>query len=298
MCLPNGGPFAIVMVVRRVAGALHMHRDYQHPSAIGQRGDLSIFLLLVFSPVAMIAGPAASRKTLMIVKRLPLTLLLTGLLMLTGCSHLMPVSYYQLDGGPVASKTADKDGMSVLLGPITVADYLQRETLLQRQDDGSLSPALTSRWAGSLATDLDRQVLRQLSNRINSQRLVLASDNPNYKAQVQVLLSITRLDSGPRQPAVLEGQWRLVGRDGQLLDTRLVHLEEKHKGPVADQVRAQSEVVQRLVSQLAGAVKNHANTPIAAEEPRRKAPVPAARQEPPKMPVAEPIRIDAEVFRF
>ncbi|OLU13013.1 hypothetical protein BVH01_21875 [Pseudomonas sp. PA1(2017)] len=235
---------------------------------------------------------------MMIAKRLPLTLLLTGLLMLTGCSHLMPVSLYQLDGGPAPTKTADKDGMSVLLGPITVADYLQRETLLQRQDDGSLSPALTSRWAGSLATDLDRQVLRQLSNRINSQRLVLASDNPNYKAQVQVLLSVTRLDSGPHQPAVLEGQWRLVGRDGQLLDTRLVRLEEKHKGSVADQVRAQSEVVQQLVAQLATAVKNHGNTPLAAEEPRRKAPVPAARQEPPKMPVAEPIRIDAEVFRF
>jgi len=49
---------------------------------------------------------------------------------------------------------------------------------------------------------------------------------------------------------------------------------------------------------LATAVKAHANTPIAAEEPRRKAPTPAARQEPPRMPVAEPIRIDAEVFRF
>jgi hypothetical protein len=115
---------------------------------------------------------------------------------------------------------------------------------------------------------------------------------------VQVLLSITRLDSGPRQPAVLEGQWRLVGSNGQLLDTRLVHLEEKHKGPIADQVRAQSAVVRQLVDQLATAVKNSGSNPIAAEEPRRKTPVPAARQEPPKMPVAEPIRIDAEVFRF
>lgn len=234
----------------------------------------------------------------MIVKRLPLTLLLAGLLTLTGCSHFMPVSLYQLDGGTSATKTADKDGMSVLLGPITVADYLQREALLQRQDDGSLSTAGNARWAGSLATDLDRQVLRQLSGRINSQRLVLASDNPSFKAQVQVLLSVTRLDSGPRQPAVLEAQWRLVGQEGQLLDSRLVRLEEKHQGAVADQVRAQSVVVQQLIEQLATAVKNHANTPIATEEPRKKAPVPAARQEPPKMPVAEPIRIDAEVFRF
>ena len=234
----------------------------------------------------------------MMVKRLPLSFLLAGLLTLTGCSHLMPVSLYQLDGGEVASKTADKDGMSVLLGPITVADYLQRESLLQRQDDGSLSTARGARWAGSLATDLDRQVLRQLSSRINSQRLVLASDNPNYKAQVQVLLSVTRLDSGPHQPAVLEAQWRLVGRDGQLLDTRLVRLQEQHQGTVPDQVRAQSVAVQQLVEQLAVAVQKSSTAALAVEEPRKKAPVPAARQEPPKMPVAEPIRIDAEVFRF
>ncbi|TBV01018.1 PqiC family protein [Phytopseudomonas dryadis] len=234
----------------------------------------------------------------MTVTRLPLTLVLAGLLTLAGCSHFQPVSLYQLDGGSSATRTADKNGVSVLLGPITVADYLQREALLQRQDDGSLSAAGSARWAGSLATDLDRQVLRQLSGRLNSQRLVLASENPGFKPQVQVLLSITRLDSGPRRPAVLEAQWRLVGRDGQLLDTRLIHLEEVHQGAIADQVRAQSLAVQKLVEQLASAVQSHASSAVATEEPRKKAPVPAARQEPPKMPVAEPIRIDAEVFRF
>ncbi|NQD93601.1 hypothetical protein HP532_13170 [Pseudomonas sp. CrR25] len=235
----------------------------------------------------------------MTVVRLPLILLLSGLLALAGCTRYQPVPLYQLDGGD-SEVSAAKDGLAVLLGPVSVADYLQRETLLQRQADGSLTAARDARWAGSLAADIDRQLLRQLAARLNSQRLVLAPAVPGFSPQVQVLLSITRLDSGPQRPAVLEAQWRLLGKDGQLLDGRLVRLEEAHQGTIADQVRAQSLVMQQLVEQLALAVQEHGKgAPSVAEEPVKKAPVkPAPKPEQPKIPVAEPIRIDAEVFRF
>ncbi|HBX56805.1 PqiC family protein [Pseudomonas sp. UBA2684] len=235
----------------------------------------------------------------MTVVRLPLVLLLAGLLGLVGCTRYQPVPLYQLDGGN-AAMPADKGGIAVLLGPVSIADYLQREALLQRQADGSLTAATDARWAGSLAADIDRQLLRQLAARLNSQRLVLAPATPGFTPSVQVLLSISRLDSGPQRPAVLEAQWRLLGKDGQLLNGRLVRLEEPHQGSVADQVRAQSLLMQQLVEQLGGAVQEYGNaTPVVAEEPRKKAPAaPAAKPEGPKIPVAEPIRIDAEVFRF
>ncbi|MCY1519664.1 ABC-type transport auxiliary lipoprotein component [compost metagenome] len=234
----------------------------------------------------------------MTVVRLPL-FLLVGLLGLAGCARYQPVPLYQLDSGN-AEVPANKDGMAVLLGPVSIADYLQREALLQRQADGSLMAATGARWAGSLAADIDQQLLRQLAVRLNSQRLVLAPATPGFTPQVQVLLSISRLDSGPQWPAVLEAQWRLLGKDGQLLDGRLVRLEEPHQGSVTDQVRAQSVLMQQLVEQLAQAVQAHGNAaPAVAEEPRKKAPVaPAAKPEGPKIPVAEPIRIEAEVFRF
>ncbi|MDT9646821.1 hypothetical protein F6S12_32670, partial [Pseudomonas sp. JV245A] len=66
--------------------------------------------------------------------RLPLVFLLAGVLGLAGCSVHQPVSLYQLDSGSPAQPASA--GMSVLLGPVLIADYLQRETLLQRQDDG------------------------------------------------------------------------------------------------------------------------------------------------------------------
>src|SRR5471030_2593018 len=66
--------------------------------------------------------------------RLPVALLLTGVLGLAGCSMQQPASLYQLDSGE-PGQPKQNAGLAVLLGPVSVADYLQREKLLQRQPD-------------------------------------------------------------------------------------------------------------------------------------------------------------------
>jgi len=235
----------------------------------------------------------------MTVVHLPLALLLTTLLGLAGCTGYQSMPLYQLDSG-ASSVPGQTGGLAVLLGPVSVADYLQREVMLQRQADGSLTVATDARWAGSLASDIDQLLLRQLAWRLDSQRLVLAPAAPGFTPEVQVLLSISRLDSGPKRPAVLEAQWRLLDRKGQLRDSRLVRLEEPHQGSAADQVTAQSLVLQRLAEQLAVAIKPLAGQPAVVEEPRKAAPVPARVPvlKGPRMPMAEPVRTDAEVFRF
>ena len=204
------------------------------------------------------------------VLRLPLIALLAGVLGLAGCSVHQPASLYQLDSGN-PGQPKQSAGMAVLLGPVTVADYLQRETLLQRQTDGSLSAATDGRWAGSLSSDIDQLLVRQLAWRLDSQRVVLAPATAGFTPDVQVLLSITRLDSGKNQPAILDAQWRLLDRRGQVRDSRMVHLEQKHDGSTADQVRAQGELLQQLSEQLTVALKPLANQPPLIE-PRKPAP--------------------------
>ncbi|MBP8885608.1 MAG: membrane integrity-associated transporter subunit PqiC, partial [Pseudomonas sp.] len=105
----------------------------------------------------------------------PVALLLTTLLVLSGCSLLQqkPVPLYQLDSGQAVTPTRD-NGVTVLVGPISVADYLRQQNLLQRQADGSLVAAQDARWASGLANDIDQQLLRQLAWRLDSQRLALA----------------------------------------------------------------------------------------------------------------------------
>jgi uncharacterized lipoprotein YmbA len=231
--------------------------------------------------------------------RLPFVLLMSGILGLAGCSMHQPVSLYQLDSGE-PGQPKQSAGMAVVLGPVSVADYLQRETLLQRQSDGSLTAATDGRWAGSLSADIDQLLVRQLAWRLDSQRVVLAPGNTGFTPDVQVLLSITRLDSGTNQPAILDAQWRLLDRRGQVRDNRIVHLEQQHAGSAAAQVQAQGQLLQKLAEQLSIALKPLANQPAIAEEsPKRAAPVQVRKgPEKPKIPLATPIRTDMEVFRF
>ncbi|MDU9026638.1 PqiC family protein [Pseudomonas mediterranea] len=232
--------------------------------------------------------------------RLPI-LWLAGLLGLAGCSVHQPVSLYQLDSGNPA-QPAQSTGMAVLLGPVSIADYLQRETLLQRQPDGSLRAATDGRWAGSLSSDIDQLLLRQVAGHLDSPRVVLAPATQGFTPDVQVLLSITRLDSGEAQPAVLDAQWRLIDRRGKVRENRIVHLQEQHTGGTAAQVQAQGVLLQRLAEQLSVALKPLANQPPLVEAaPRKAAPSQAKPAEPeksPKIPMALPIRTDMEVFRF
>ncbi|MBF8778939.1 PqiC family protein [Pseudomonas fulva] len=232
--------------------------------------------------------------------RLPFVLLMTGVLGLAGCSMHQPVALYQLDSGDPGQPTQSA-GMAVVLGPVSVADYLQRETFLQRRADGSLTGSTGGRWAGSLSSDIDQLLVRQLAWRLDSQRVVLAPASAGFTPDVQVLLSITRLDSGADQPAVLDAQWRLLDRRGKVRDNRIVHLEQQHQGSEASQVQAQGQLLQKLAEQLSTALKPLANQPAIVEEPVKKPAAPAqVRKEPekPKIPMATPIRTDMEIYRF
>lgn len=231
------------------------------------------------------------------VPRLIRMLGLTGLLAMAGCAATPPAQFYQLQQGNPGLPQADA-GVAVLLGPLKLADYLQRETLVQRQGDDTLVIAQQARWVGSLQDDVAQLLLRQLAGRLDSSRLALYPDRVGFKPEAQLLLSISRLDSGPYQPAVLEAQWRLLDGAGKMLDSRLVRLEEKHNGELTDQVRAQSLLLQSLAAQMATAVRG---MPRVAATPAQPASRKAATSRPaaPRIPQAAPRPAPAaEVYRF
>jgi len=229
--------------------------------------------------------------------RVPTVLLLASI-GLTGCIGLKPAPMYRLDSGTteVPERT---DGASVLLAPVALADYLQRDALLQRLADGSLAADdQQARWAGSLKGDIEQVLLRQLAWRLDTQSLVLGPAEEGFAAEVQIELSISRLDSGPQYPAVLEAQWRLRDKAGKHLGTRLVRLQEEHQGTATDQVRAQSQLLQRLSEMLAQAVEPTLVAKAAPKPAPAKPPVKSAEAPAPRIPAVEPIRTDMEVFRF
>lgn len=230
------------------------------------------------------------------VLRFPLVLLLacTGLV---GCVAQQPLPLYRLDNGVVEIPEQQGEA-AVLLGPVSLADYLQRDALLQRLPDGSIAAdPQQARWAGSLKEDVDQLLLRQLATQLKTQKVEAAPAGEGFAPDVQIELAITRLDSGPQHPAVLEAQWRLIDAQGKRQGSRLVRLQEEHQGSVSDQVQAQSRLLQRLSTLLAQAVEP---VLLARKAPKPQAKAPARRNESdgPRLKAIEPLRTDLEVFRF
>jgi len=223
------------------------------------------------------------------------TVLLLTCAGLAGCVT-QPVPMYRLDNGTV-EMPAQADGAAILLGPVLLADYLQRDVLLQRLPDGSLAvDGQQARWAGSLQGDISQLLLRQLASRLKTQSLELSPGSKGFTPEVQVELEITRLDSGPQHPAVLEAQWRLLDNQGKRQASRLVRLQEEHQGSTTDQVRAQSVLLQRLSEMMATAIEPMVVAKIPAKRNTSKG---RGKSEAlPAIPAAEPIRTDLEVFRF
>lgn len=180
---------------------------------------------------------------------LPLVLLLLG-----GCAASTPLAFYQLPA-PAAQLPANAAGPAVLLGPLQLADYLQRESLMQRQSDQRLSVSPSGRWAGSLQDDIGNLLLATLATHLHSSDLALYPDRVGFSAQAQIILNISRLDSGPQQPAVLEARWRLLDARGQQRAGDLLQLREEHDGSLESQVAAQGRLIERLGQRLAEAVQ-------------------------------------------
>lgn len=215
-------------------------------------------------------------------------------LALPACSVQAPTPLYQLDAGTVTAPSA-RSGLVLLLQPLTLAQYLQRDLLLQRQADGSLLET-QARWAGSLQEDVEQLLQRQLAARLQTPNVLSAPNTLGLAVDMQLQVSISRLDSGPQQPAVLHAQWRLLDKDGQLREQRLLQLEQAHGVTVLSQVQAQSLLLQQFAEQLAQAVSQLQAAVVSAPVNR---PLTPARK--PALPAPKPAAVPsgaAEVYRF
>jgi hypothetical protein len=175
-------------------------------------------------------------------------------LLLAGCAASVPQQFYQLPA-PLPPAGVNGKGPAVLLGPLQLADYLQRENLMQRQSDQRLAVSPNGRWAGSLQDDVGRLLLATLAGQLHSSNLALYPDRIGFPTQAQIILHIARLDSGPQQPAVLEARWRLLDARGQQRAGDLLQLSQEHDGSLEGQVAAQGQLVERLGQRLAAAVQ-------------------------------------------
>lgn len=214
--------------------------------------------------------------------------MLACLLVLSGCSQVQGLwspDYYQLSGflktSSQPASTTGKPDLRLVVGPISLADYLRQDALIQRQSDGTLKVDSRARWSAGLDQEVSQVLMSQLSGKLQRASLSPYRYRP-ANADLQLVLSISRLDSGPVQPAVLQANWQLLDNHGKQKAADWVQLQVRHNGQLSDQVRAQSQLLAQLADNLGGVVQRVQHQLLTARQPAVK----AASKSPPKVPAS------------
>jgi hypothetical protein len=132
-------------------------------------------------------------------------------MVLVACGTSPPTRYYALS--EPAPTSVDKTGHAVVaLGPLMLADYLQRPQIVVRGDDQRLRVADFDRWAEPPDRAIARWLAREVDRQLAAGTVVEASGapNPDYRIRGQ----IAQWDVDTTTNAVLVVQWAVVDRDG------------------------------------------------------------------------------------
>ena len=134
--------------------------------------------------------------------------LLAACLALGACASSPSARFYSLAAVPLEPVTAVPDDLMLMVGPIRVADYLDRPQIVSRASPTELSLAEYDRWSEPLVPAINRIVAENLSALLGTGRVADQTSWANIAADYRLLAQVTRFDLEAGQ-AVLEIQWAL-----------------------------------------------------------------------------------------
>jgi len=137
-------------------------------------------------------------------------------LLLAGCGSTAPSRFYLLaaSGDPAReAELVEEDGPLLLVGPVLMPDYLQRDEIVTRAGPSRLVLADYDRWAEPVEQGFLRVLVQDLTRALPGLRVapeLSAQGEPRYALAVSVL----RFDLGEDRLARLEVRWTLRERAG------------------------------------------------------------------------------------
>jgi len=135
-------------------------------------------------------------------------LLVAACLGVAACASSPGARFYSLAAMPLEPVATVPDDVVLAVGPIRVADYLDRPQIVSRTSATELSLAEYDRWSEPLVPAVNRIVAENLSALLGTGRVADQTSWANIGAEYRLLAQITRFDLEAGQ-AVLEIQWAI-----------------------------------------------------------------------------------------
>ena len=143
------------------------------------------------------------------------------------------------------------------IGPVKLADYLDKPQIVTRTSDEQLAKSEFNRWAGSFKDNFINVLADDLGFLLSDQQIYLYPFRPSMTIDYQITLDVIRCDGRLGDAAVLVVRWTVFeGPDKKLLKMNRTNISEPVTGPdYAALVAAQSRAVAQLSREIAAAIQ-------------------------------------------
>lgn len=143
-------------------------------------------------------------------------LMVSWLVLLAACGSSPKTDFYMLnaDQGSVMQSANLSTGPAVGVWQVNLPDLLDRSEIVTRDNPFKITMADFSWWASNLSENMTLLMVTQLSQQLQSNRIV-TSPWPSYrKIDYQVITRVERFDGELGGEVVLRGLWSLLDGDG------------------------------------------------------------------------------------
>ena len=185
----------------------------------------------------------------MMIRILPL--LLIGLLA-AGCGGSRSFYFLTADG-----PTPTGSGRGIGVGPITLAEYIDRPNLVIQDGDNSLSVAEDHHWAGDLSASVARVTAANLGRRLGTGNVRVYPWQNDSEISQQVTIDIRQLHGGADGYAVIEAGYRVYSLPDRRLRASKTFTDRE---PLVNDgyqplVAAQSRLLSRMAAEIAKSMR-------------------------------------------
>ena len=180
------------------------------------------------------------------------------LVLLAACGSSPKTDFYMLnaDQGSVMQSANLSTGPAVGVWQVKLPDLLDRSEIVTRDNQFKITMADFSWWASNLSENMTLLMVTQLSQQLQSNRVV-TSPWPSYrKNDYQVITRLERFDGELGGEVVLRGLWSLLDGDGTKELNRQVFEFKTNTVDLTYQemVAAMSRLTVQLAQQLADGI--------------------------------------------
>ncbi|WP_419176572.1 PqiC family protein [Desulfosediminicola sp.] len=170
--------------------------------------------------------------------------------MLTGCTGKSePTSFFMLRSideisDTIAGEVIVGSDISVMVGPVTISNYLDRSQIIGRQEGVEVLVHDFDHWAEPLDKNVARVLMANLSTLLGTAKVYDFENSISAHPKFQVQVEIGRFDFSENGTAVFVAYWTIYDANGTPLSRNKTVMTEDVTGRgMASRVAAQNRVV-------------------------------------------------------